>query len=150
MRTCDLFDKYRDGEMKASEQKEFQAHLLICEDCRAKTALLNNLVQVLKQEEIRPLDMADQIARQAFQKDKSWDALVVSWLRPGPVLAALSLVMVLLSFLWLLPGKGQVSAYSEYEKLMDEADSINQKADLSQVGSESALGIWLQQEGSSQ
>jgi anti-sigma factor RsiW len=150
MRICDLFDKYRDGEMKASEQKEFQAHLLTCEDCRAKTVLLNNLVQVLKQEEIRPLDMADQIARQAFQKDKSWDALVVSWLRPGPVLAALSLVMVLLSFLWLLPGKGQVSAYSEYEKLMDEADSISQKADLPQVSSESALGIWLQQEGSSQ
>jgi hypothetical protein len=149
MRTCDLFDKYRDGEMKASEQKEFQAHFLFCEDCREKTALLNNLVQVLKQEEIQPLDMADQIARQAFQKDKSWDALVVSWLRPGPVLAALSLVMVLLSFLWLLPGKGQVSAYSEYEKLMDEADSINQKADLPQVSSESALGIWLQQEGSS-
>ena len=150
MRICDLFDKYRDGEMKASEQKEFRAHLLICEDCRAKTALLNNLVQVLKQEAIRPLDIADQIARQAFQKGKSWDALVVSWLRPGPVLAALSLVMVLLSFLWLLPGKGQVSAYSEYERLMDEADSINQKADLPQVSSESALGIWLQQEGSSQ
>jgi hypothetical protein len=33
---------------------------------------------------------------------------------------------------------------------MDEADSINQKANLSQIGSESALGIWLQQEGSSQ
>ena len=150
MRICDLFDKYRDGEMKASEQKEFQDHLLICEDCRAKTALLNNLVQVLKQEAIRPLDIADQIARRAFQKDKSWDALVVSWLRPGPVLAALSLMMVLLSFLWLLPGKGQVSAYSEYEKLMDEADSINQKADLPQISSESALGLWLQQEGSSQ
>ena len=150
MRTCDLFDKYRDGELEASGQKEFHAHLLICEDCRAKTALINNLVLVLKQEEIRPLDMADQIARKAFLKGKSWDALVVSWMRPGPVLAALSLMLVLFSFLWLLPGNGQVSAYSEYEMLMDEADFIHQKAGLSQVSSESALGIWLQQEGNSQ
>lgn len=150
MRTCDLFDKYRDGELEASGQKEFHAHLLTCEDCRAKTALINNLVLVLKQEEIRPLDMADQIARKAFLKGKSWDALVVSWMHPGPVLAALSLMLVLFSFLWLLPGTGQVSAYSEYEELMDEADFINQKAGLSQVSSESALGIWLQQEGNSQ
>jgi hypothetical protein len=150
MHTCNLFDKYRDGELHAAGQKEFQSHLLVCQDCRTKMALLNNLVQVLKQEEVRPLDMADRIARQAFLKNKSWDALVVSWLRPGPVLAALSLMLVLFSFLWLLPGNGQVSAYSEYEKLMDEADSINQKTSLSQVSSESALGIWLQQEGTSQ
>jgi len=52
--------------------------------------------------------------------------------------------------LWLLPGNGQVSAYSEYQRLMDEADSINQKASLSQATAESALGLWLQQEGNSQ
>jgi anti-sigma factor RsiW len=150
MRTCDLLDKYRDGELEAAGQKEFQSHLLICEDCRTKMALLNNLVQILKQEEVRPLDLANQIARQAFLKDKSWDALVISWLRPGPVLAALSLMLVLFSFLWLLPGNSQVSAYSEYEKLMDEADSINQKTSLPQVSSESALGLWLQQEGNSE
>jgi hypothetical protein len=147
MHTCDLFDKYRDGELGAAGQKEFQSHLLSCEDCRMKTALLNNLVRVLKQEEVRPMDLADQIARKAFQKDTSWDALVVSWLRPGPVLAALSLMLILFSFLWLLPGNGQVSAYSEYQKLMDEAESINLKTSLSQVNSESALGLWLQQEG---
>ena len=113
-------------------------------------ALLNGLAYVLKHEEVKPLDLADQIARKAFQKGISWDALVVSWLRPGPVLVALSLMLVLFSFLWLLPGNGQVSAYSEYEKLMDEAESINSKASLSQVSSENALGIWLQQEGNSQ
>jgi len=150
MRTCDLFDKYRDGELGAAGQKEFQSHLSSCEDCRMKTALLNNLVQVLKQEEVRPVDLADQIARKAFRKDKSWDALLVSWLRPGPVLVALSLMLVLFSFLWLLPGNGQVSAYSEYQKLMDEADSISLKASLSQVSSESVLGLWLQQEGNQQ
>ena len=150
MRKCDLFDKYRDDELGPAERGEFQSHLAICEDCRTKMSLLNNVVLVLKQEEVRPLDLADRIARQAFAKDKSWDALVISWLRPGPVLAALSLMLVLFSFLWLLPGNGQVSAYSEYQRLMDEADSINQKASLSQATAESALGLWLQQEGNSQ
>jgi len=146
MHTCDLFDKYRDGELGSVEQGKFQSHLASCEDCRTKMSLLNNLVLVLKREEVRPLDLADQIARQAFLRDKSWDALVMSWLRPAPVLAALSLMLVLFSFLWLLPGNNHVSAYSEYQKLMDEADSISQKASLSQVSTESALGLWLQQE----
>jgi hypothetical protein len=150
MRTCDLFDKYRDGELESAGKMEFQSHLLNCEDCRTISAFLNNLVQVLKQEEIRPMDLADRIARQAFLKNRSWDALVISWLRPGPVLAALSLALILFSFLWLLPGNRQVSAYSEYEKLMDEADSIHQKASLTQAGSDSALGQWLQQGGSSE
>jgi len=150
MRTCNLFNRFRDGELASSERSEFQSHLAICEDCRIKMSLLNNLVLVLKREEVRPPDLADRIARQAFLKDKSWDALVVSWLRPGPVLAAISLVLVLFSFLWLLPGNGPVSAYSEYQRLMDEADSINQKASLSPGSTESALGLWLQQEGNSQ
>lgn len=150
MRTCDLFDKYRDGELESAKRREFESHLSACEDCRTKMSLLNNLVQALKLEEIQPQDIADRIARQAFLKNKSWDVIVLSWLRPGPVLAALSLALALFSFLWLLPGNGQVSAYSEYQRLMDEADSINQKASLSQIGTESALGIWLQQEGNSQ
>ncbi len=148
MRTCDLFDKYRDGELESAKRSEFESHLSACEDCRTKMSLLNNLVQALKLEEIQPQDIADRIARQAFLKNKSWDVIVSSWLRPGPVLAALSLALVLFSFLWLLPGNGPVSAYSEYQRLMDEADSINQKA--TQIGTESALGIWLQQEGNSQ
>jgi anti-sigma factor RsiW len=150
MSVCDQFDKYRDGELAVEDEREFQSHLSSCEYCRAKMALLDNLVNVLRQDEPRPLDLADQIARKAFQRDKSWDALVVSWLRPGPVLAVLSLMLVLFSFLWLLPGNGQVSAYSEYEKLMDEADSINQKVVFSQVSNDNALAIWLQQEGNSE
>lgn len=150
MGTCDLFDKYRDGELGSVEQSKFQSHLSICENCRTKISLLNNLVQVLRQEEGVQPDLADQIARKAFLEDKSWDTLLVSWLRPGPVLAALSLMLVLFSFLWLLPGNGPVSAYSEYQKLIEEADSIDQSTSLARVGSESALGLWLQQEGSSQ
>jgi hypothetical protein len=150
MDTCSRFDKYRDGELNAVERNAFESHLAVCGDCRAKMSLLNNLVLILKQEEIRPLDMAEQIARRAFQKNKSWDTLVISWLRPGPVFAALTLTLILCSFLWLLPRNSQVSAYSEYQKLMDEADSISQKASLSQTNNQSGLYDWLQSEGNSQ
>lgn len=150
MRTCKVFDKYRDGELNASERKEFESHLAVCEDCRTKMSLLNNLVHVMRQEELQPLDLADRIARRAFRHDSSWDALVVSWLHPGPALAALALVLVLSSFLWFMPGNRQRSIYSEYEKLMDEADAINLGVKASQVHNDSELVVWLEQEGISQ
>jgi len=149
MRTCNVFDKYRDGELNPVERNEFEKHLAVCEDCGTKTALLNNIVHVLKQEEIKPMDQAARIARLAFKSSNSWDVLVVSWLRPGPALAALSLVLVLFSFLWVLPENQQASA-SEYQKLMDEADEIASGMSLAQVSSDSELLLWLKQEGHSQ
>jgi anti-sigma factor RsiW len=150
MRTCTVFDKYRDGELNSAERNEFEKHLAVCEECRTKMALLNNLVHVLKQEEIKPLDRADRIARQAFSTGKSWDALVVSWLRPGPALAALTLVLLFFSFLWITPGDQQINEYSEYQQLMDEADEIVLGMSVSQVSNDSELVLWLNQEGNSQ
>ena len=49
MRTCNVFDKYRDGELNSAERNEFEKHLAVCENCQTKTALLNNIVHVLKQ-----------------------------------------------------------------------------------------------------
>ncbi len=150
MHTCNDFDKYRDGELNPSERSEFKAHLVTCEECRTKKALLNNLVLVFKQEEVRPLDLADQIARRAFQQDDSWSALIISWMRPGPALAALALVFVLFSFLWILPANQQpVSAYSEYEKMLSEADASNMVS-ASQIYSDGELAVWLTQEGNQQ
>lgn len=149
MHTCKLFDKYRDGELDPAERSEFESHLAACEDCRTKMSLLNNLVHILMQEEVRPPDLADRIARQAFQQSTSWDVLVVSWLRPGPALAALTIVFVLFSFLWLMPGNQQITTYSEYESLMDDADVINLGASVSQIRSDSELVMWLE-EGNSQ
>ena len=40
MRTCKVFDKYRDGELNSVERREFEKHLAVCEDCGTKTALL--------------------------------------------------------------------------------------------------------------
>jgi hypothetical protein len=153
MRICDLFDKYRDGELGPAEQSEFQSHLAVCEDCRGKTFLLNNLVHVLKQDEIRHLDLADQIARRAFMEQESWSALVVSWLRPGPAwVAALGIMIVLFSFLWLKPIGQKLDLYSEYDKLMSETESVtlSSSTSLSQARTDSELVLWLEQEGKSQ
>jgi len=153
MSICDLFDKYRDGELGPAEQSEFQSHLAVCEDCRGKMSLLNNLVHVLKQEEIRSLDLADQIARRAFLDQESWSTLVVSWLRPGPAwVAALGMMIVLFSFLWLKPIGQKLDLYSEYDKLMSETESVNLSSSTgtSQARTDSELVLWLEQEGKSQ
>jgi hypothetical protein len=155
MRICDLFDKYRDGELGPAEQSEFQSHLAVCRDCRGKMSLLNNLVHVLKQEEIRPLDLANQIAQRAFQEQDSWSTLVISWLRPGPAwVAALGMMIVPFSFLWLKPIGQKLDFYSEYEKLMSETESINLSSSTivsqSQAHTDSELVLWLEQEGQSQ
>jgi anti-sigma factor RsiW len=150
MRTCNVFDKYRDGELNSAERDEFEKHMAVCEDCRTKMSLLNNIVHFLKQEEINPVDQAERIARQAFKSGNSWDALVVSWLRPGPALAALTLVLVLFSFLWIMPESQQINASSEYEKFMNEADEILAGMSVSQVRNDSELMLWLKQEGDSQ
>ena len=148
MRTCGLFDKYRDGEAGIAERSQFESHLAGCEACRTRLSLLNNLVLALRAEEVRPVDMADRIAREAFRRAHSWDYEVISWLRPGAAFAALVLALVLFSSLWMISGDQNVSAYSEYETLMDEAERMNVGTRL-QSGSDSEIVIWLEQEGTS-
>ena len=147
MRPCNRFDDYRDKEMDAAGRREYEAHLAVCEECRAKKALLDNLVHVLKQEELPMPDLAGRIAHRAFQQSNDWDALVVSWLRPGPAFAALALVLILFSFVWLQPGNGSISAYSEYKNLMDEADAVNLETRMEQIETDSDLVVWIEQEG---
>ena len=84
MSTCNVFDKYRDGELSPAERSAFEQHLAVCDDCGTKMALLNNIVYAMRQENINPVDQADLIAQQAFSQGTRWDVLVVSWLRPGP------------------------------------------------------------------
>ncbi len=154
MSICELFDRYRDNELGSNDRKQFELHLDGCEECRARNLLLNNVVALLKSEEIRPLNLADQIARKAFQPETSWASDVISWLRPVPALAALLLVGVFLSSLWLMTGSRPVSAYNEYETLMEEADAGHIQAlsqsTLSKAHSENDLILWLEQEGASQ
>lgn len=147
MDACKLFDKYRDGELSATERSGFESHLATCADCRAKMSLLNNVVYILKQDVTQPVDLAEKIAQRAFRQGKSWDALVISWLRPGPALAALALLLVVFSYIWFVPGYRQRTLLSEYESLMNQADEINLSTRISQADNDSELVVWLQQEG---
>jgi len=147
MQICDLFDKYRDGELDRIEERDFESHLAECTDCRAKISLLDNLTFILKQDPaVMPVDLSAQIAEKAFHQNKTWDALVIGWLRPGPAFAALFLVCILFSALWLVPGYQPTNAYSEYEKLMDEASAITLDTDISQIQSNTELIAWMEQE----
>ena len=150
MNACRLFDGYRDGELTPAERSFFESHLARCEDCRVKMSLLNNVVFILKQDEPRPADLAERVARQAFQQSKSWDALLVSWLRPSQALAALALLFVVFSFLWFAPTGRQRTLLSEYETLMNEADAVSLSTSLAQTGNDSEFVLWLQQEGTPQ
>jgi anti-sigma factor RsiW len=150
MSDCKLFDKYRDREMSAAGRSDFESHLAVCENCRAKMFLLNNVVHVLKQDTVQPVDLSERIAKQAFQQSRSWDALVLSWLRPGQALAALALVLVFIAFMWFVPGNGQTNFFTEYEALMEDADAVLPGTSLSQTNTDSEFVMWLEQEGNLQ
>jgi hypothetical protein len=150
MNTCDLFDKYRDEELGVAERSDYSSHLVVCAECRAKMSLLDNVVHILKQDAIEPVDQAERIARQAFRQSRSWDTLVVSWLRPGPAFAALALTAVVFSFIWLMPGYRQINILTEYEKLMEEVDAIGLRTSISQTNNDSEFVAWLEQEGNPQ
>jgi len=149
MRICGLFDQYRDRELAERERREFESHLARCEDCATKMTRLDNLVAALPAAGDAPLDLSRQIARKAFEARRmSWDSLVVSWMRPGAAFTVLALVVALVSFLWLASGFLQPAGYSEYEKLMEEAD--NAGAVISDIHSEGEMVLWLEEEGHSQ
>ena len=151
MGTCDLFDKYRDGEVNAAERKQYELHLAACTDCRAKATFINNLSYVLRQQpaQVRT-DLSVQIARRAFQQNKSWDSLVIGWLRPASALAVLALVFLLSSIVWFVRDYSSLNAFSEYETLMKEADAVNLDSTVSQIHSDSELVLWLEGQGYSQ
>lgn len=145
MNLCSQFDKYRDGELDAVERRRFEVHRATCRECQARAILLDNVVGALRKE-VHCRDIADRIAHEAFRKKNSWDALVISWLHPRPVMATVVMLLALFSFVWLVPG-WQVSGYSEYETLLDEAAARSLTSRVLQSGSDSELVMWLEQEG---
>jgi anti-sigma factor RsiW len=150
MSICDLFDQYRDEELNAAERTAFESHLGSCEDCRMKKSLLDHVVLIVRKEAAQPIDMASRIAHRAFLRKNSWASAVVSWLHPLPAMAALVLALVLFSSLWIISGNGKVSAYSEYEQLIEEVKAQNLRNQLSQADPDTVIVDWLEQEGNPQ
>lgn len=144
MRNCELFDRYRDGELSSSQKNEFQRHLAGCEDCRLRRALLDNVGFVLRQEKIQMTDLADRIARKAFQKVSSWDSLIASWFPPRFALAAVCVALILCSLFWQAP-ENQQKVYA-YENLLNQAESSN-LADKLLTDSDSEFVLTLAQRG---
>jgi predicted anti-sigma-YlaC factor YlaD len=152
MRFCEWFDQFRDGELDAVRHGRFQAHLAGCPDCRSRMALLDNLVHALQTRPAEvPLGFPERIARRAFVRRQSWEALVVSWLRPAPVLAALIVALFIFSFLWLIPDLRQTettpATYGEYEALVNESYGLSPAGSGAQVRGDDDLFSWLEQEG---
>ncbi len=150
MRVCEWFDLYRDEELSAEEREQFKAHLAGCPECSPRMALLDNLVCVLKLHPSEaPPGLAERIARSAFAPRTSWDALVVSWLRPVPALITLAVTILLFSALWLTPGfrLADRTSVGEYEALVDESYGLGGSGSVGQVRSDDDFANWLEQEG---
>jgi len=145
MRACEWFDRYRDGELSAAHREQFEAHLAGCSDCRARIALLDNVVCALRlNPNPVPPGLPERIARRAFERRRPWDALVVSWLRPAPVLITLVVALFVFSSLWVVPGSRKSETAGEYEVLVNESYGLNAAGSAGQADD---MLAWLEQEG---
>ena len=147
-RLCDWFDLYRDGTLEPDRQKRFGEHLKACDKCRTKSLLLDQLVRTLKKHELPAWEgRPDQIAARAFERSGSWDTLFLSWIRPTPAWTALVLLLMVLSFLWILPSVQQSSVANEYEVLMTDSDSSIPGGQSLTALTDDELESWLEQGG---
>lgn len=146
--TCDFFDRYRDDELDPVQREQFESHQTTCSGCRSRMALLDSLVTILRQADV-PVAAAlpEQIARRAFHEHPSWDALVISWLKPAPALTALALTVLAFGSLLLAPKFSSVDSSTEYEHLLNAVDSLIITASETQIQSDEDLVLWLNQEG---
>lgn len=143
---CDLFNRYRDGMLDSEQTKQFESHLEACNQCAPRLYLLNNLVHVIKSQEIPDLaSRPGQIADCAYEKAASWDFLLLSLLRPVPVWSGLAVLLVLFAYLWAAPFAGQPQAGSDYEYLAIQGEQ--QGSAIANL-SDAELESWLEQGGS--
>ncbi|MDR0311151.1 MAG: zf-HC2 domain-containing protein [Acidobacteriota bacterium] len=148
MKNCELLDRYRDGELNDSQKEEFRRHLAVCRECRTANALLDNLVSVMRDETITMSDMADKIARRAFQRISSWDGLLAQWFRPGLAFATACLSIALCAFIWFAPERPPDDSM-EYETLLNQADASDPASEILTAG-ESDFVLMLMWGGNTQ
>ena len=129
MKSCELLDRYRDGELDDSRTEEFRRHLASCRECGTSNAVLNDLVSVMRRETVPMTDMADKIARMAFQRISSWDGLLACWFRPGLAFTAACLSVILCVFIWFVP-ESQPTDHMAYETLLYMADVSDPAGEL--------------------
>jgi predicted anti-sigma-YlaC factor YlaD len=145
---CRLFDRYRDGELDSFERAVFEAHLDACEDCRGFVKLLDNLAYTIRKMDA-PLrfGFAERTAAAALRQTKSWDAVVISWLRPQGLWLAWALLLFLCCSVLLLTGSRYHDIHRGYEVLLTGSDNGGLGRDVAQIHNDEDLLRWLQQEG---
>ena len=143
MRDCEWLDRYRDGELDDSRMEEFRRHLASCRECGAANAALNNLVSAMRHEAVPMTDLADRIARRAFQRISSWDGLLAHWFRPGLAFTTACFSVILCAFIWFAP-ESQLNDYIAYETLLDIADVSDPAGELLTVSDSDFILTLLQ------
>ncbi len=144
---CDLFNQYRDGMLDPEQMIRFESHLEECSQCRPRLFLLNNMVDVIRNQGMPALKSSpEQMASRAYEQGRSWDALLLSWLKPLPAWSFAAL-LITIAFLWLAPFAQQTTPTNNYEDLMTSTNQAKiTVADLSDAELES----WLEQGGAIQ
>ena len=142
---CDWFDRYRDGELSSDERAEFELHTAACEECRTRSSLLASVVYMLEKQEVGiPALSPRQVAARAFERRaRSWDVVLLSFVRPIHAWSAVAALMILVSFLVGLPGFRQPSASNEYQALISSIEP----AGNAQALTDGQLELWLEQGG---
>jgi len=129
MKECELSDRYRDGELSDFQAEEFRRHLASCRECGPANAALDNLVFIMRHEAVPVADMADRIARRAFERFSSWDGLLASWFRPRLAFTTGCLSVILCVFIWFAPENGK-DEFMAYETLLDMAETCDPAGEL--------------------
>jgi Putative zinc-finger len=145
---CDWFNRHRDGMLDPEHQRQFESHMAVCEECRARSFLLNNVVSAFRNQDLPdPADRPERVANRAYDQGRSWDVLFLSWLRPAPAFSGLAVLMILLSFLWLAPPALQPISGSEYGALLTGGDQASQGENTLTTLTDVELEAWLEQGG---
>jgi hypothetical protein len=129
MKNCELLDRYRDGELDDCQKEEFRQHLIVCETCRMTNTLLDNLVSVIRHEIVPMTDMADVIARQAFNRISSWDGWLAYWFRPRLAFMTACFSIIICGFIWFAP-ESRPHDPMAYEMLLDQAETSDPASEL--------------------
>jgi hypothetical protein len=144
---CGLFNRYRDGMLDREQTIRFESHLTECNQCRPRLFLLHNMVGTIRDQDMPVLKRSpSDIAARAYAQGESWDALLLSWLKPMPAWSFAALLVIFV-FLWVAPIVQQPAPKSNYEDLMTSSD---QTGDTVAGLSDAELEIWLEQGGTIQ
>ncbi len=141
---CNFFNQYRDGMLDPEQTIRFESHLEGCNLCRPRLLLLNNMVEAIRNQDMPILkDLPGKIAARAYEQGRSWDAMLLSWLKPLPAWSFAALI-VIAAFLWIAPFIQQSAPSSNYQDLMP---SIDQEKNTISALSDAELENWLEQGG---